>query len=241
MRLSSRSLVLIAAVAAALGWLVAEVVLPSPAGSDANDLRLWLTARATGLVAYGLLTVQVSLGILMSHPTNAASWKLSKRIFPWHENLSAFLVAFSLVHIGAIVLDPYAHVDLVAAFVPGIAGYRPLPVAIGTLSVYAGLLASLTARWTKLLPAGLWLRLHRLALVAWATAWIHGVLAGTDTMPLAAWYGATGLLVVAVGAWRYSVIRAQRRVARTVAAERAVGPRPTAMPASTGRIPEVSS
>jgi hypothetical protein len=210
-RLSSRSLVLAAAVATALGWLVAEIVLPTPAAGADDDLRLWLTARATGLVAYGLLTVQVALGILMSHPTNASAWKLSKRIFPWHENLSAFLAAFALVHIGAIVLDPYAHVDLLAAIVPGAAGYRPLPVAIGTLSVYAGVLASVTARWTKLLPAGLWLRLHRLALVAWATAWIHGVLAGTDTMPLAAWYGATGLVVVAVGGWRYSVIRAHRR------------------------------
>jgi sulfoxide reductase heme-binding subunit YedZ len=254
-RLSTRSLGLISALAGALGVVVAQLVLPPPPGPADGDMRLWLVARASGLVAYGLLTLQVSLGVLMSHPTNAASWKLSKRIFPWHENLSAFLVAFSLVHVAAIVLDPYAQVDLVGAFVPGLAVYRPIPVAVGTLSLYAGLLAAVTARWTRLLPSGLWLRLHRVALLAWATAWIHGVLAGTDTLALTAWYVGTGLVLVAVVAWRYSVIRAQRRAGRAApaaqstpsgaphaghaSAARPLTPEP--IPASVvRRIPEVS-
>ena len=241
MRLSTRSLGLVAVLAGALGIVVAELVLPSSDRGGGNDMRLWLTARASGLVAYGLLTLQVSLGILMSHPTNAASWKLSKRLFPWHENLSAFLLAFSLVHVAAIVLDPYAQVDVVGTFVPGLAAYRPIPVAIGTLSLYAGLLASITARWTRLLPSGLWLRLHRVALLAWATAWIHGVLAGTDTLPLEAWYGGTGLVVVVVVAWRYSVIRAQRRAARSASPALSASPAQSSAPAHSSSPAQSSS
>ena len=41
---------------------------------------------------------------------------------------------------------------------------------------------ALTARFTKLLPTGWWLKLHRFALVVLALAWTHGVLAGTDTL-----------------------------------------------------------
>jgi methionine sulfoxide reductase heme-binding subunit len=223
-RLSSRSLFSIAVLAAVLAVAAAYAVLPAgPAGSappaGVSNLHLWLTARATGLVAYGLLSVQVSLGLLMSHPTNVSSWKLSKRVFPWHENLSAFLVAFLLVHVATIVLDPIANVDLVGALVPGLAAYRPIPVAVGTLALDAALLASVTARWTRILPAGVWLRLHRLALVAWLGGWAHGVLAGTDAHALTAWYAATGALVVAAAAWRYSVVRKQRRAAQAAPRE----------------------
>jgi predicted ferric reductase len=212
-RLSPRFLLSIAALTTILGATVATIVLPPVAGASGSDLRLWLTARATGIVAYGLLTAQVALGLLLSHPTNGSTWKLSKRLFPWHENLSVFLVAFAIVHVATVVLDPFAKVDPIAAFVPGMAEYRPAAVGLGTTSLYAGLIAAVSARWTKLLPTGLWLRLHRLALLAWATAWAHGVLAGTDAMPLTAWYAVTGAFVVGLGAWRYSVVRASRRAA----------------------------
>ena len=34
----------------------------------------------------------------------------------------------------------------------------------------------------------MWLKIHRLALVVWVMAWLHGVLAGTDSGPLALLY-----------------------------------------------------
>ena len=62
-----------------------------------------------------------------------------------------------------IVLDPYAGVGLGGALVPGLSEYRSAPVALGTLALYAFLITTLTARYTKLLPPGVWLTLHRVA------------------------------------------------------------------------------
>ena len=182
-----------------------------PASTDRQaELRFWLAARATGIVAFLLLTMQIVLGLILSHPTNRSTWNLSKRIFPWHDHLWVFVLAFLIAHIVSLVVDPKAGVSLAGAFIPGLSEYRSAPVAIGTLALYAFLVTAITARWTKLLPPGLWLKIHRLALVVWVMAWMHGVLAGTDSGPLMVLYVAAGLLVVGSGAYRYWASRKQR-------------------------------
>ncbi len=76
--------------------------------------------------------------------------------------------------------------------------------------MYALIVTGLTARYTRLLPPGVWLKLHRLALVVVILAWLHGILAGTDSEPLALMYLATGGLVVGASAYRYWVARKAR-------------------------------
>ena len=130
--------------------------------------------------------------------------------FPDHDHIWVFVLAFLLVHVVSIVLDPYAKVTLPGALIPGLSEYRSVPVAIGTMALYAFLLTALTARYTKLLPAGIWLKIHRLALLVWVLAWLHGVLAGTDSDALGVFYIATGLAVVVSGSYRYWASRQRR-------------------------------
>jgi DMSO/TMAO reductase YedYZ heme-binding membrane subunit len=101
-------------------------------------------------------------------------------------------------------------VSIVGAFVPGMSEYRSAPVALGTLGLYAFIATAMTARYTKLLPAGAWLSLHRLALLIFVLTWLHGMLAGTDSGPLVAVYLASGLLVMVAGAYRYWASRRAR-------------------------------
>jgi hypothetical protein len=226
---------------AALGILIVvatDQVVPATSAYQAQ-MRIWLAARATGITTYLLLTGLVTFGLILSHPTNQATWKLSKRILPWHENLFVFVVAFVVAHVVSIVLDPFAGVGVAGSFVPGLSGYRTAPVALGTLSLYAALVSGVTGRWTKLLPQGLWLRLHRFALVAWILSWMHGLLAGTDSAALVPLYMATGGLVIGAGAYRYWVVKkarptfatslpgAARPVRPTIAAAPALEDRPT--------------
>jgi predicted ferric reductase len=182
-----------------------------PASSDRQaELRFWLAARATGIAALLLLAVQVALGLVLSHPHNKTTWKLSKRIFPWHDHLWVFVIAFLVAHIVSLLADPKSGVGIVGAFVPGLSEYRSAPVALGTLGLYAFIATAMTARYTKLLPAGAWLSLHRLALLIFVLAWLHGMLAGTDSGPLVAVYLASGLLVMVAGAYRYWASRRAR-------------------------------
>jgi DMSO/TMAO reductase YedYZ heme-binding membrane subunit len=168
------------------------------------------TFRATGITAYLVLTVLVALGLILSHPVNQSTWKLSKRLFPWHENLFVFVVSFVVAHVVALILDPYADVSVVGAFVPGLSGYRTVPVAVGSVALYALLLTGLTARYTKALPSGWWLKLHRLSLGVFLLSWAHGMLAGTDSGALRWLYVATGLVVIAAAAYRYWVAKKRR-------------------------------
>ena len=85
-----------------------------------------------------------------------------------------------------------------------------MPVAVGTLGLYALLITGLTARMTKLLPAGWWLKLHRLSLFVLGLAWAHGMLAGTDTFDAAAIYGGTFAAVAVAAIYRYWIVRSGR-------------------------------
>ncbi len=209
MRLSARAWVVLGAALGILIVVATDQVAPATSAYQAQ-MRFWLAARATGITTYLLLTGLVTFGLVLSHPTNQSTWKLSKRLFPWHENLFVFVVAFVVAHVVSVVLDPYAGVGVAGSFIPGLSAYRTAPVALGTLGLYAALVSGITGRWTKLLPPGLWLRLHRLALVAWVLSWTHGLLAGTDSGALLPVYVVTGLLVLAAGAYRYWVARKAR-------------------------------
>jgi sulfoxide reductase heme-binding subunit YedZ len=209
MRLSGRTLVAVGALIGLLAVIAADQVLPADTSYRAQ-MRVWLVARAAGFTSYGLLTVIVALGLVLSHPVNQSTWKLSKRLYPWHENLFVFTIAFTVVHMVSIILDPWAGVGIDGTFIPGLSTYRSVPVALGTIALYALLITALSARYTNLLPAGIWLKLHRFSLVVWALGWAHGILSGTDTGPLAIVYVASGLAVLASAAYRYWVSKQRR-------------------------------
>ena len=193
-----------------IGIVVAPDQIVPATPEHPAQMRLWLAARASGLVTYLLLTAQIVFGLILSHPTNQTTWKLSKRLFPWHENLWIFVLSFLAAHIVTIILDPWAGVGIAGSFIPGLSSYRSSPVALGTLGLYALVITGLTARYTKLLPPGFWLKIHRLGLVTFVLSWLHGILSGTDTEALRPLYLGTGLLVLGAAAYRYWVARKAR-------------------------------
>src|SRR6187200_285548 len=176
-RLTLRSTAILLALLGLLLVYATDQILPATSDRQA-ELRFWLAARATGVMALVFMTAQVVFGLVLSHPHNKTTWKVSKRIFPWHDHIWVFVTAFLIVHVASLVVDPKAGVDVAGAFIPGLSQYRSAPVALGTLALYAFLVTAVTARWTKLLPNGLWLKLHRLSLVVFLFSWLHGILAG---------------------------------------------------------------
>lgn len=208
-RLTMRSTAILSALLALVVVVATDQILP-PTTDRQAELRYWLTARATGVVAFLLLTLQMVFGLVLSHPHNKTTWKLSKRVFPWHDHLWVFVMAFLVVHIASLVADPKSGIDLAGAFIPGMSQYRSSAVALGTMAVYAFLVTAITARYTKLLPPGAWLSLHRLAAVIFVLGWTHGILAGTDSGTLGPMYVAAGIAVTLAGAYRYWAARRAR-------------------------------
>ncbi len=204
MRLTARTLVILGAILGLILVWSSDQIVPASTPYQAQ-MRIWLIARAAGITAYVVLTFVIVTGLILSHPVNKSTWKLSKALFPWHENLLVFIVAFVLGHVVSLIMDPYAGVGVTGSFIPGLSTYRTIPVALGTLALYALLVTALTARYTKLLPAGMWLKLHRVSIVVWALSWTHGFVAGTDSTPLGPLYVVSGGAVVVAAAYRYWV------------------------------------
>jgi hypothetical protein len=217
MRVSAATLVALGAVAALVALGVTDQVLPALDPRTA-ELRPWVAARALGVTAYLLLAAEVALGLVLSHPRNSASWRLTAPAFPWHEMLSVFTGAFIALHVALLAVDPYADVGLIGTFVPGFSKYRPPAVAIGSIAMYALVFTAITAKWTRLLPTGWWLKVHRFAAGAFLLTWVHAVLAGTDSGALTPLYLATGLPILAGFAHRWWTAKVRPRRADPTAA-----------------------
>jgi predicted ferric reductase len=209
MKLTMRAALVVLPLALVAIVVATDQILPATSPYQAQT-RIWLAARATGIVGLILLTAEVLSGVLLSHPRQP-QWKTSKTIFPWHDSLWVFVFAFLAIHVVSLLVDEYAGVGLGGALVPGLSEYRSAPVAIGVIGLYAFVVTVITARFTRLLPNGLWLRLHRLSAVVLALAWVHGVLAGTDTDALRPLYWSIALSVLAGIVYRYWVTRLASR------------------------------
>jgi DMSO/TMAO reductase YedYZ heme-binding membrane subunit len=229
MRLSVATLVALGAIAALVALGVTDQVLPAT-DPRTEQIRPWVAARALGITAYLLLALEVATGLVQSHPRNTAAWRLTKPVFPWHEMLTVFTGAFIVLHAVILALDPFARVGLVGALVPGMSEYRPPAIAVGSVALYALVFTAVTAKWTRLLPAGWWLKAHRFAAVTFLLAWVHAVLAGTDGTALLPLYMATGLPVLAGVAHRWWTARSRpQRLAPAAAQTPAMGrPSPVA-------------
>jgi DMSO/TMAO reductase YedYZ heme-binding membrane subunit len=231
MRVGAPTLVALGAVVALVGLAVTDQVLP-PSRPRVQEMRPWIAARALGVTAYLLLALEVASGLVLSHPRNTAEWRKTRQVFPWHEMLTVFTFAFIGLHVVLLAVDPFAKVGWLGALVPGFSGYRAPAIALGTVAMYALLFTAVTAKWTRLLPAGWWLKAHRFAAVAFLLTWAHSVLAGTDGGALMPLYLVTGLLIVAGGAhrWWTARVRPQRAAPATAPAAALVRPVPASVP-----------
>ena len=139
----------------------------------------WYTARASGLVAWGLVLASIVWGLLLAtrvlgrRPTPA--WLLSL-----HRYLGALAVAFVGVHVGAILLDSYTSIGVVNVLVPFTGSWDPLALAWGIVAMYLLLAIEITSLARDRLSVRAWRNVHLLSYFLFATATVHMVMAGTD-------------------------------------------------------------
>ena len=193
----------VSALTVALGALVGGWAVGWVAVHVAHDEHpKWLLARVSGLAGMFLLTALVVLGLLLAHPRGTALRSLPRAtMLRVHVGLASFAFAFITLHVVVLALDDYAGVGWSGVLLPLGAEYRPLPVTLGWIGLYAGLAAGLTARFAGIVGR-VWWPIHRTTLVVYGAVWTHSVLAGTDSAALWFWYGGSALLVVATAVSR---------------------------------------
>lgn len=140
---------------------------------------LWYATRATGVVALVLLTATVVLGILTATRFHAARWpRVAQQDL--HRGVSILSVLFVAGHVLTAVLDSYVHIGWAAVVVPFASHYRPLWVALGTVSLDLLLAVLGTSLVRRRMPARLWRGVHWFAYASWPVAVLHTVGIGTD-------------------------------------------------------------
>ena len=156
----------------------------------------WYVTRASGIVAWLMLTASVIWGVILSTKAfpeqQRPAWLLDL-----HRWLGGLTVSFVAIHLVALTADSYVHFTLTDLVVP----FAWLLVAV-----------ELTSLAMRRLPKRVWRGIHLTSyLVFWLTS-IHAALAGTDrTVRL---YQVTAAASIVAVAWALMYRLANRRAAQ---------------------------
>jgi len=167
-----------------IGALLGLLAMKEVAGAiDANTPAFWFVSRAAGIVGYVFLWASTAWGILISSKTIRAQVS-GPLAFTLHHVTAWLALGFSALHAWALLGDRVVPFSLRGILLPFAAEYHPLLTGLGTLSLYAGLVVSLSFYLARHLGRRTWRLIHVLSYVAFAGVTLHGVRLGTDTSTL---------------------------------------------------------
>jgi methionine sulfoxide reductase heme-binding subunit len=155
----------------------------------------WYVARASGIVAWLMLTASVVWGVLLSTKAfprhRRPAWLLDL-----HRFLGGLAATFVAFHLAALVADSYTHFGVADLAVPFASKWRPGAVALGIVALWLLVSIELTSVAMRRIPRRVWRRFHLSSYAVFWLASLHALLAGTDhTQPL---YRSTA--IIAIGA-----------------------------------------
>lgn len=184
----------------------------------------WYLTRATGIVALLLLTAAVALGVIDVARYSSPRWPRFL-IDGLHRNVSLLAVVFLALHVITTVLDSFAPISLLAAFVPFATSYRPFWIGLGAIAFDLLLALAITSVLRRRLGFAAWRMTHWLAYACWPIALLHGLGAGSDVK--SGWLLSIGVgclltviaavIIRARGAWTQSRRAASAALGTTLA------------------------
>lgn len=194
------------------------------AAVDPTQHIWWLMSRASGLVALGLITASVALGLAMANKLIRG-----RNVAGLHEHLSLAGLVAICVHGITLLGDPWLHPGLSGIAVPFTMGYRTIFTGLGILGGYLAAALGLSFYIRRKIGPKLWRKLHRFTVVAYVLSLVHAIGAGTDASTV--WLR-TFMVATAVPIGVMFVARMiPRRKARKIKGSVRVG-RPEAEPAA---------
>jgi sulfoxide reductase heme-binding subunit YedZ len=168
----------------------------------------WYVARASGVLAFVLLTVTVLLGVLLSGRKTLPGWP-RYAVEDVHRFANLLTWSFVGLHVLGLLADNFIGFTVAQVLVPFASHYRPTATAAGILAAELLGALALTNVYRKRLPYTLWRRAHYLNFAVWVLAFVHGIAAGTDTAD--AWmmfvYLTAAAAVAGAATWRAPILR----------------------------------
>ncbi len=141
---------------------------------------LWFLSRATGIVAFVLLTVTVVLGIVTS--LRWQSREVPRFVIEYmHRNVTVLVLALIAIHVTTVVVDGFAPIGWIAAVIPFSSPYRPIWLSLGALGFDLLLAVAVTSWLRHRVGFRVWRFLHWSAYASWLFVLVHAFGTGTDT------------------------------------------------------------
>jgi sulfoxide reductase heme-binding subunit YedZ len=139
----------------------------------------WYLTRSTGAVALLLLTLAIALGVIDVRRWSTPRWPRFL-VDSLHRNVSLLAMVFLLVHILTSVLDSFAPISLLDAFVPFAGSYRPFWLGLGAAAFDLLTAVTLTSMMRQRLGFATWRAIHWMTYASWPLALLHGFGTGSD-------------------------------------------------------------
>jgi predicted ferric reductase len=140
----------------------------------------WYVARGGGMTAFALLGLSVVLGLVLSLRLASPRWPRMVT-HDLHEHLTLLALAFTGVHVLAIVLNPAVEFGLADVLIPFAASYQPVWTAAGVIAAELAVAVWVSTRFRHRIGYRRWRTLHMAAFAVFALALLHGLVQGTDT------------------------------------------------------------
>jgi predicted ferric reductase len=174
-----------------------------------NPNLAWYVARASGLVAWGLLATTVLWGLFYAG-------RLTGRVPPpaWNLDLHRFLGALSVifvaVHVIGLMADKYVDFGVAQVLIPFSSSWRPGAVAWGVTAMYLLVAVEATSLAKRKLPRKVWRSVHLLSFVLFVFSTVHAIQSGTDLANTFVRVVGLTLLAAAMVAAILRIVRANR-------------------------------
>lgn len=150
---------------------------------DPTQYLWWLVSRASGIVALGLITLAVLLGLAMSTKLLRRPG-VGRTLVRLHEHVALVALGAISVHGLALLGDPWLHPGLGGLTLPFTMAYRPWFTGLGVLAGYLAALLGLSFYARRRIGAKLWRKLHRATVLVWVLGVVHTLGAGSDAATL---------------------------------------------------------
>lgn len=140
----------------------------------------WYLTRASGIIAWLMLTFTVIWGILLSTKAfpgrRRPVWLLAM-----HRWLAGLMLSFIAIHVVSLVADSFVSFDVADVTVPFASSWRPGAVALGVLAMWLIVAVQVTSLAMRRLPRRFWRAVHLTSYVSFLLTSLHAAYAGTDT------------------------------------------------------------
>jgi methionine sulfoxide reductase heme-binding subunit len=136
-------------------------------------------SSVVGLIAIGIFTAQILLGLLLSVGYNPLrKWPRQRiKLFTFHNWLAYIGLATALTHPLILLLSSTAGFRLFDVFVPIWSPTQPFPNTLGATALYLVAFVALTSYFRRVFAHHTWKWLHYSSYAAAAVFFMHGVLA----------------------------------------------------------------